>query len=293
MKLCHEKFLIESEISKGFCQSNQEYQKKWDQFLNKKSYHISLQSIEASQLPGIKEFLSDEALKDLYKGFIILIAECLITFEQALLLTKRLQENSAFGPGLKKFHREELIHSWTFKKFLKDCKELDWYNKQLMIGKKSVIRKALFFWVKKFPESLYLVGAKSEIFSLCYARQIEKILPQEDDWRHLNKMHLIDEAHHIPFAIKMHNEFHQHHSFSVALSSYITFFLVQFLNLSCSFNLIKQLFPKAHRIRQSYLTFLLSRWILREFDAYQETRQILKRNFKKFNVSKTYRSMAR
>lgn len=293
MKLSHENIVNESKFSQTFCRTNQDFEGKWDDIFSRKKFKIQSENISDDFFPNL-ECLKDKKVKEsFYLAFIIMIAECQITFEQSLLLTKKLRLDDTLSRGIYKFQREELAHSLAYRHFLNHCSKLEWEKNALLLGRSRLIRKMIYFWVKKYPKSLYLVGAKSEIFSLCYSKFIDKHLPVDDDWRLINKYHFEDELHHIPFAMKVHDQFHRNNPIGVIFSSYVMFLFVQFINITACYNLVKNIFPHFSFFKKMKTTMQIGLWIVRDFEAYIETRKILKNNLKKFNISKFYKLMAR
>jgi len=293
VKLSHNNISYESKFSEVFCATNTDYKSPWEEVFGCKNFEIEIENIPKDFLPDFSWLKDDDLKLKFYLGFIVLVAECQVSFEQALLLTGKLKNSSVYGNGLEKFQKEELIHSLGYRHFLSHCKRLDWPRNSLLLGKKRIVRKALYYWVKKFPRSIFFVGAKAEIFSLCYAKLLKKTLGPSDSWNRINQLHFEDEVFHIPFAMQMHNEFQKEAKVSVLFSSYITFIIVQFLNLTCCYQMVKSLFPKDSYLKTLFKTLSLGKWIVRDFEAYQSTRKILKNNMTKYQISKLYRLMAR
>ena len=88
-------------------------------------------------------------------------------------------------------------------------------------------------------------------------------------------------------------DFHEREGWSVILSTYVMFILVQFLNIAASFKLISKIYPSENLARKIIKTLKLVKWIIRDFEGYQATRKILKANMKKFSMPEIYNLMAR
>ena len=71
------------------------------------------------------------------------------------------------------------------------------------------------------------------------------------------------------------------------------FILVQFLFLETSYRLVKRIYGEKGFFSQMALTMKLAKWIIRDFEAYKNTRKMLKKNMLKFKISKVFRLLAK
>jgi len=281
-------------ISDQFSKTNPDFKLKWIKLLNLNHFNLNTKDIPTQLIPNFIHNEAPELKESFFIGMIILVSECQITFEQMVILTKKLRSlEPSIESGLKKFQDEEFYHSLAYRHYLNNCKRLKWKGNSLLIENKSLSRKLIYLWVKRFPKSLYLVGAKLEIFSLNYSNLMSKTFEKENSWRLLNEMHLEDEAYHIPFAMKIHNDFVKRSPLKLIIQTYIMFILVQLLSLESSHRLIKRIYPKKGFLNQLIITFKLSKWIIRDFGPYKSTRKMFKANMKKFKTPKIFRPLAK
>jgi predicted metal-dependent hydrolase len=109
---------------------------------------------------------------------------------------------------------EEYLHLRGFRKFLRSVPEIEWPRHSYILKNGRFFRRILLALVRWQPLAILLPAAKLEIFSLCLSQALLKNrVPQKSKlavgWARLNRLHSIDEAHHIPFDFDLLLEQHK------------------------------------------------------------------------------------
>jgi hypothetical protein len=162
---------------------------------------------ELIPLYGTREFgeLSSGEKRRLYFYFIQWVAEFFIVLEGSLLIAFRtLPENAKAGRILE----EERLHSRAFRRFLKNEKCLGYPGRQVFLHRHPIAQRILTAVFRRFPLSMTIPGAKIEAYSIAYGKLLKQVhgSADADTWTKLNWLHLLDEAHHVPFEFDLYNE---------------------------------------------------------------------------------------
>jgi hypothetical protein len=241
---------------------------------------------------GLKEFdsFSEIEKRQLFIGFCQINAEVIIHLESLLILAFRrfrnLGENSTQTEAKMVF--EEFHHSRAYRRYLWYEPEFGWPQKSLLLRKSSASRRALLFmaWIiTHYPQSVFLIGAKLEAYSVAYAQSLYRSFGSWDanSWTQINYHHLLDEAQHVRLQFQMHDEYFSQLNWfkkgvSVILAA-VFFLFMQWVMLYSSYSLLQRTFPHLGLAKTTHLTLRMGQWITRHYQPYIETRNQLTKLF--------------
>jgi hypothetical protein len=244
---------------------------------------------ELTPLFGTEEFnkLSLDKRQKLFFEYTKLVAEALILFEQILVYgvwhlkseTKYLDQEAL--SSLNQFAKEELYHSQGFRHFLHSREVFDWQNKKIYAAS-GKLKNTIAFIIKKAPACIFLPGAKLEAFTLSYYRMIKKYYPDnnENSWIHLNYIHQIDEAFHLPLEFDLHDSIVDKAGPLKTMIGAICFVLImQVALVQGSYKVISNVFPEYSFIKRVQWMMKMAKWAVRTTPAYKEARKITKQQF--------------
>jgi hypothetical protein len=245
-----------------------------------------------------KEFLklTIEQRKKFFLEYIKFIAEALVFFEQLLvfgsskILKKKLNISEETNQSLKQFLVEELYHSAGYRHFLHIHSDFDWKNKKIYADAR-VLRKLITAIVNFSPAAVFLPGAKLEAFTLSYHKMISKHYPnnRENSWSHLNQIHQLDEAYHLPLEFELHNSIIEIEGPVKTIIGGILFvFVMQIALFLGSFRVISFSFEDFSFFKKLNWTLKMAKWAVRTMPAYKEARTMTRNMFltKKPNYGK-------
>jgi len=248
---------------------------------------------ELTPLYGSREFesLSLDKRHKFFFEYIKLVAEGLVLFEQLLAFgIWHFRKNAKFLDeevlaSLSQFALEEHYHSQGFRHFLYVHDVFDWKNNKIYADS-SRLKKLFAFVIKKAPTCVFLPGAKLEAFSVCYYKMIKKYYTAEEmnSWVHLNYIHQIDEAFHIPLEFDLHNSVISNAGPVKTIIGSISFILLlQIALIQGSYKVISNVFPEYSFPKRIFWMIKMARWSVRTSSAYKEARQIVRQQFNSKN----------
>jgi hypothetical protein len=246
---------------------------------------------ELTPLYGTKDFdsLSIEQRHKLFFEYTKLVAEALVLFEQILVYgVWHLNKDTHYldreaRSSLLQFAAEELYHSQGFRHFLHSNAIFEW-DKKKIYADSGKLKNAIAFIIKRAPASVFLPGAKLEAFTLSYYRMIKKYYPSntENSWIHLNYIHQIDEAFHLPLEFDLHDSIIEKAGPIKNMAGAIFFVIVmQIALVQGSFKVINYAFPETNFFKKIRWMMKMARWAVRTTPAYTEARQITRQQFEK------------
>lgn len=281
-----------SSIFSSYLQNQKMFKVKWIEFHNSKmifdeSHYVD----ELTPLYGSDIFfeLSIQKRHRLFFEYTKLVAESLVLFEQVLVFgVRHLRKEWGHLPketslSLHQFALEELYHSQGFRHFLYSNSVFEWKENKIFSDSRR-LKNTIAFIIKMAPASIFLPGAKLEAFTLSYYRMIKKYYPSnmENSWIHLNHIHQIDEAFHLPLEFDLHDSLILQSGLVRTLFGTILFtLLMQVALVKGSYLVIRNTFPEFGFLKRLHWMLLMARWAVRTTPAYQEARQMTKQQFKK------------
>jgi predicted metal-dependent hydrolase len=238
---------------------------------------------------GSNKFSAHESDK-LYWHFTRLNAEAQVLLEQFFIVALRAFCESTKDLDLRraarKLMREELVHSRAYKTFLFREKEFGWPSKHILLRRPLFTKKWMSALIRHQPLALILTAAKFETYSLFYSRYLSELYGRSaNSWVELNRLHVVDEVHHVTFDYEFYADQVGAMPFwkraLVAVQSSLFFLGMQIVLFRACTALIQDTFPQIgirERVRRA---LMFAKWGVRDFRPYQETRALLKENFKK------------
>lgn len=278
----------------NYLNTQKNFREKWVEFysLPPNFNHTHFQT-ELTPLNGSIEFslLTQSEKERFFLEYIKLVSEALVFFEQLLVLgvwaiekrnkKRNFNIDSETLKALRQFTFEELYHSNGFRHFLSIHSEFNW-NQNKIYADSKFLRKIISKVVLWSPSAVFLPGAKLEAFTLSYHKMIKKYYPsnRENSWIHLNHIHQIDEAHHLPLEFDLHDAIVDKVGAAKTLIGGILFVLIMQVALFIgSFKVVHYSFPKYSFLKKISWTLKMAKWAVRTTPAYSEARVITKRQF--------------
>lgn len=236
-------------------------------------------------LPEFDEF-TEAQKRGLFMGFVQVNAEVTIHLESLLICAfkeHRLSHEDTPRAEVKMTF-EEFHHSRAFRRFLWYEPDLQWPRRSLLIKRGWLGRRLLLpmAWIARhFPQSIFLVGAKLEAYSVEYAKSLHRSFGSWDAnaWTQLNYHHFLDEAQHVHLQLEVHDQYFQPLSWmkkAVSFALVAVFFLfMQWVLLSSCHSLLSWLFPDWSFWKKIRRTLRMGHWIVRCYAPYSQTRRNL------------------
>ena len=227
--------------------------------------------------------LSEDERTQLAWGFVQLNAEIIIHLEQTLLLATRelARRGHRLGPAMQEFVSDELLHINAFRDFLAETPELSWPKNSLFLQRARWVRRWSAWLYKYEPLSVFLPGAKSEIYAVQYHHTVKRLGGPRSRWASLVHHHAIDEASHIEQDfVTLRNALA---SISVMgrarlyFATILSVLLTQLCLWQSSWALMAQVFPARTGLKRWLLTARFSHWVLWGHPAYPSTRKVFGR----------------
>lgn len=282
-------FGMRSEYS-NYLNSQKDFRDKWNEYFAL-SPNFSIENFrpELTPLYGTPFYskLTEEQRFRFFCEYIKLVAEALVFFEQLLMLgvwsfarSKKAKPSEA-QKALKQFAFEELYHSHGFRHFLWNHKIFNW-EKNKIFADARITRKIISKIVIWSPACVFLPGAKLEAFTLSYHKMIKKYYSNnfENAWIHLNYIHQVDEAHHLPLEFDLHDQYVKDAGMLRTWIGSVLFVLaMQVALFNGSYRVINYSFPQKSVWKKIILTLKMARWAVRTNPAYKEARVITRRQF--------------
>jgi hypothetical protein len=267
-----------------------DFRLKWlEYFSMSENYNSSHFVDELTPLYGTSEYLTltINEKERFHREYIKLIAEALVFFEQILeygawkLIKKNLINDPLLKSALNQFAKEELFHSQGFRHFLSIHKDFEW-DKNKIYADSKVMRKVICTIINWSPAAVFLPGAKLEAFTLSYYKMIKKHYPNSKDnsWVHLNYIHQLDEAFHLPLEFELHDSMiDKLGPFKTIFGSILFVITMQIALVIGSYKVISYSFPEYSFLKKLSWMIKMAKWAVRTTPAYQEARQITKKQF--------------
>jgi predicted metal-dependent hydrolase len=229
--------------------------------------------------------ITDAEASLILEGHSLLNAEAFIFFESLINVAfRRVSRDFKDGEARKavrKFLREEVLHSRGFRRYLKSEGPLGWPRCSLMIQHNRGLKTLMVKTIEKAPLAICFFAAKIEAYSVSYAQLLRDDYAElgPNPWVHINLMHAQDEGTHVPlqFDLYEHESNNQRGFFAMAvrtpLAGLLIFAAMQFLLISSTYRLIKAVFRKDSVFQNLGRTLAFGRWVVRDFEAYRVARR--------------------
>ncbi len=242
--------------------------------------------VSETPLSGTKFWkdLTEIEKKKLELGFRQINAEVIIHLEQGLLVAAR-KLRSMNHPHFKKlnsFIDDEIIHINAFRDYLDLELSGDWRNNSLLLFKKDLYRKVAYWLFNWEPLSVFLPGAKSEIYAIQYFLELRKKEKElNPKWFKLIALHAQDEVSHIQTDFEFLNLELAHMSFSrqikLHLATLLSVALTQWSLVLTAYRLIDRVFFQKSFFGKLKLTAGFTAWVLWKHSAFPNTRKVFRR----------------
>ncbi len=273
-----------------YLNTQENFRQKWHEYFECPANFSSDHYVEQlAPLFGTDDFfkLTEAQRNQLNLEYIKLVAEALIFFEQLLVLgawkiiNKRTYLEAHTKRALQHFAYEELYHSHGFRHFLFIHENMHW-NKNKIYADSKILRFIISKIVILAPGCVFLPGAKLEAFTLSYHKMIKKyyLNQRSNSWIHLNHIHQLDEAHHVPLEFELHNEIVKNEGVLKTFFGCIFFVLTMQLALGIgAFKVVKYALPEKNLFTRIRLMMKMARWAVRLTPAYNEAREMTRKQF--------------
>lgn len=273
-----------------FIQINKESTDRWHEFQKITGPQITEYPLVTELIPfsGTKLFanLTEQEKQIFFQAFMQFNAEAIILLELTLFVGIRAifnkQKTSEIVEASRKMLIEEKDHTKAYIRFLRQyCPEYP--QKSYLLRRNHFIKNSMAFFAKYFPLTLTIPGAKFEAYSVFYSQELTQHFAQDNYWRKLNHLHLLDETHHVGYEFDIYQiEMDLLSTFGKIFSLFATYLFIlvmQFVFLIGSYRMVH--FSKADLspFEKIKWTLALGKWILREFPAYQKTRTYIQKQF--------------
>jgi hypothetical protein len=274
-----------------YLNSQENFRDKWNEYFSLPPNFSSANYVdELAPLSNEKLFqnLSESEKKRFFLEYLKLVAEALIFFEQLLVfgVRKSLNPKNNIDPqtkrALKHFAFEELYHSNGFRHFLFIHKEFNWEKNKIYADAK-LLRKIISMIINFSPACVFLPGAKLEAFTLSYHRMIKKYYSdlRGNSWIHLNHIHQIDEAYHLPLEFELHDATIENMGVIRTWIGSILFVITMQIALAIgSYKVVNFSFPNFGFFKKIRFTLKMAKWAVRVTPAYKDARAITEKQFK-------------
>jgi hypothetical protein len=279
-------------IYSSYLHHQENFRDKWREFQSSDMKFDSSHFIpELTPLYGsdVYDALSTEEKHRIFFEYLKLVGEALVLFEQILVYGVRALEKDfknispEASASLKQFAFEELYHSQGFRHFLHANPVFNW-DKNKIYADSRRLKNIIAFIIKKAPACVFLPGAKLEAFTLSYYRMIKKYYPdnRQNSWIHLNHIHQIDEAFHLPLEFDLHDSIFEQAGPVKTFFGTIAFVLIMQIALVIgSYKVVSYAFPEYSVFKKIRWMMKMARWAVRTTPAYQEARLMTKTQFEK------------
>jgi hypothetical protein len=266
---------------------------KWHHFIEE-NLHQNFQALtyEESLTPffGSEDWDSwtPEQRQKLFYLFCQFNCETLMTFEQCFMFASSRQmqfiKSDIERDAYRHFVREEFLHTKAFRHYLRAETAFDFPRKSLFVHRCHRL-KNIFAWIlKKEPLAIIIPGAKSEAYSLFYAKLLERSFKsKQNSFTDLNTLHSKDEVFHVQFDYNFVESVLKDWSLLKQLRFiFYTFFIIlniQFIVVLGLMNMIKDVAPEMGFLKRVHTVARFFRWTLWHFGPYQQTRLNLKATY--------------
>jgi hypothetical protein len=247
---------------------------------------FQIHDLVESQTPffGTKwwERITDLEKKKLELGFRQINAEVIIHLEQGLLVAARKLSDKKADLELQYFVKDELTHIAAFRDFLDHEFQGKWHENSLLLFHRDRYRKLAFWLFNWEPLSVFLPGAKSEIYAIQYYQSLrphKSVLNPK--WFKLIELHAQDEIDHIQTDLATLNI----HLAQMPISRKIKLYIATLLSIGLTqwslaltaYRLIDRVFFYKNIFQRLRLTMAFVGWVLWQHNAFPNTRKIFSR----------------
>lgn len=281
---------------KQYLNVNSEAPDRWHEFRQSRLNFRTFLKPVGEFTPVLRRACSDIEKERLFYLFTVLNAEAQIVLEQffifALREFRRTSVNSDVSRAAKKLMREEMLHSRAYRQFLRGFSILNWPRENLVCYRQKRLKKTMAWFLKISPVSMILTAAKFETYSLYFSHYLNKVYVDKNEWTELNRLHVVDEVHHVNFDYAFYDAQVKAMGVTAKLSAAIfgaLFFLgMQVLLFRSCLRAVTYVFPAENFYRRIRYALEFAYWGVRVFPPYEKTRERVRENFqqKRFVHSK-------
>lgn len=265
------------------------FKHKWLTYLERKDlklpagvYHDKLTPLYG--LAAFRDMTESEKVRA-YSGYVQFMAEIQLFLEKVLVYAFYIfrKKESSVEPSIRRsmhlLAKEELYHTTAYMHFLRMQNP-----EQLWFIDRVRYRKAAAWCLRRNPLAITLIGAKFESFSTTYLADLGMAIKDHNHpWYQLNKIHMEDEAFHVPLQFDIYEASVSNYGFlRTVLSIAFLFAIFQAVLISGMYRMVNFSFHKRNWFfRTFYLFPLVVIWSSRKNEAYQKSREIVKHHFRK------------
>lgn len=268
-----------------YLHKNQNSLDKWDEIKleNYSSVESTTHVPEMTPYFGTEVFktLSDDQKNLLYKDLIHFVAEIIIFLEDLYVehflgkvsekdLTQKEHQT------INKFVEEEDYHRKQFRKFI-DLEKADGRKEGYLFLTNNFVTKGMSWAVRHSPFCFLVAAAKSEAFSVEYAKFSKEQYGgwEHNRWSKLNELHLLDEAHHVPFQIDLYNLGLQEAGLIDRLKIFffglVYILLMQMVLIRTSFKFTSRVYKGKNIFKKIKLAAIFGQWVLHQYPPFLRT----------------------
>lgn len=229
----------------------------------------------------VYDTLSEDQKNLLYKDLIHFVAEIIIFLEDLYVehfLGKMKEKNltEKEQKTIHKFVEEEDYHRAQFRKFI-ELEKQDGRKDGYLFLTNNFVTRGMSWAVRNSPFCFLVAAAKSEAFSVEYAKfSKEKYGSWESNrWTKLNELHLLDEAHHVPFQIDLYNlglqEAGLFDRFKIFFCGLVYILLMQMVLIRTSFKFTSRVYQGRNIFKKISLAVTFGKWVLQKYPPFLRT----------------------
>lgn len=255
--------------------------------------HIQLEhypSIESTEyVPEMTPYFGTEVFDQLnenqknllYKDLIHFVAEIIIFLEDLYVehflgKTKEKDLTEKEHKTIHKFVEEEDYHRRQFRKFI-DLERNDGRKEGYLFLTNNFVIKGMSWAVRHSPFCFLVAAAKSEAFSVEYAKYAKEKYGSwnHNRWSKLNELHLLDEAHHVPFQIDLYNLGLEKSGlidrFKIFFCGLVYIALMQMVLVKTSFKFTNRVYQGKNIFKKIKLAVIFGQWVLHKYPPFLRT----------------------
>jgi hypothetical protein len=282
---------VELNYAQKYAQTNLSAIDRWREFQLQKFSSLTAVPIPSELIPNFGNIsLAEREQEMLYWHFTRLNAEAQVLLEQFFIVALRSFCRKSGDLDLcraaHKVALEELVHSRAYKTFLFREKTFNWPEEHILLRRPLWTKKWMAALVRWQPLAIILTAAKFETYSLFYSRMLAQAYGRgENTWVDLNRLHVMDEVHHVTFDYDFYSDQVARMGFArralTAVQSTLFFLGMQIVLFRACMALTRDTFPDVGLRGRLKRAFRFAKWGVRDFRPYQETRALLKENFQR------------
>lgn len=229
--------------------------------------------------------LTELEKRKLEQGFRQINAEVIIHLEQGLLVSARRLRSQGHPhyQALSEFVADELVHIDAFRDYLDLEFDGEWRSNSLLLFKHDRYRKFAHWLFRWEPLSVFLPGAKSEIYAIQYFIELRKNEQRLNPrWYRLIQLHAQDEVSHIQTDFEFLNgelaRMSVARKLKLHVATVLSVALTQWSLLLTAYRLIDRVFFQRSRLEKLRLTIAFAGWVLWTHAAFPNTRKVFSRH---------------